>query len=284
MKLKKYTFKSPLYGSISCDELFPDTDGVFELSPNGMARLYHYDGEKLMMFLTDNLKDLAAHVPEKFKGLIIRAIFGEFGVQDDMMWLKTEIYAVDDLSDEGIKSICEWITGQLSDGWGESIEQREWKRSREIKKSTVLDEYTLEFEEEEEPVMVYYYINPWNCTEFEVILEDVEEEEWDDGKVVATLNIPGREVQVIKIATAKDLNVLLNVFNAQEMLKLTGVGKMTENIGPFYIAREFTDAGAIFLPKYVHQDGEATEEAFVHPDEEVCYPTTLHKAIIELLK
>ena len=63
----------------------------------------------------------------------------------------------------------------MSDGWGEFIEQREWKRVREYKKSTVFDEYTLEFEDEEEPVFVDYYINPWNSSGFFLIPEDVEE-------------------------------------------------------------------------------------------------------------
>lgn len=284
MKLKKYTFRSPLFGSIYCEELFSDTDGRFELSAQGMATLYDRFGDKLMMFLTDNIEDLAPHVPEKFRGLIVKAIFGEFDLQDGKMWLKTEIYAVDELSEEGIENICEWITGQMSDGWGESIEQRKWETERQYKKSTVFDEYSLEFEEEEEQVRVEYYINPWNSENFELIPEDVEDEEWDDGKVVATLNIPGKELQVIKISTAADLNVFLTIFNAQEMKRLTGVDRMTEDVGPYYLVREFTEEGAIFLPKYVHQDGEVSEEAFFHMDEESCYPMKLQKAIIELLK
>lgn len=284
MKLKKYTFRSPLFGSICCDELFSDTDGRFELSAEGMAAMYDRHGDKLMMFLTDNLEDLGPYVPEKFKGYIVKAIFGEFGIQEGRMWLKTQIFAIDELIDEAVDDISNWIEGQMSDGWGEGIEQREWMRERQYKKSTVFDEYTLEFEEEEEPVMVDYHINPWNHGNFDLVLEDVEEEEWDDGKVVATLNIPGKELQVIKVSSAADLNVLLTAFNAQEMKRLTGVDKMTDNVGPYYLVRELGDEGMQFLPKYVHQDGEVSDEAFYHIDEESCYPMKLHKAIIELLK
>ena len=284
MKLKKYTFRSPLCGSIYCEELFSDTDGRFEVSAEGMAMLYDRDGDKLMMFLTDNLADMSSHVPEQFKGLIVKAVFGEFGLQEGQMWLKTEIYAVKELSEEQIERICDWIEGQMSDGWGEFIEQREWKRVREYKKSTVFDEYTLEFEDEEEPVFVDYYINPWNSSGFFLIPEDVEEEEWDDGKVVATLNIPGKELQVLKINTASDLNMLLTVFNAQEMKRITGVDKTTENRGPYYLVREFTAEGAVFLPKYVRQDAEESDDALYYMDEESSYSMKLQKAIIELLK
>ena len=108
--------------------------------------------------------------------------------------------------------------------------------------------------------------------------------EWDDGKVVATLNIPGKELQVLKINTASDLNMLLTVFNAQEMKRITGVDKTTENRGPYYLVREFTAEGAVFLPKYVRQDAEESDDALYYMDEESSYSMKLQKAIIELLK
>lgn len=285
MKLMKYTFRSPLFGSIYSDELFPDTDGSFDLSAEGMAAMYDKYGENLMMFLTENIEDLAEYVDEQFRGLVVKACFGDFAIQNGKMYLLTYIYALDELYDLGIKDIQEWISGQMSDGWGESLEQREWNREIVYRKHTVFDEYSMEFEDEEEPCKVYYYCKPWNPHDFYIDLYDCTEEEVDvEGKVIATLNIPGKELQVLKVKNANDLLLLLTAYRAEEMKRLTKVEDMAENIGPFYLVREFINGEAIFLPHYVYQDGEITQEAFFVMDEDSCYPMDLHKAIITLLK
>lgn len=286
MKLMKYTFRSPLFGSIYSDELFPNTDyGSFELSAEGMAAMYDKYGENLMMFLTENIEDLAEYVDAKFRGLVVKACFGDFAIQNGRMYLLTYIYTLDGLSDSGIEDIREWISGQMSDGWGESLEQREWKRERVYRKHTVFDEYSMEFEDEEEPCEVYYYCKPWNYDDFYIDLYDCTEEEVDvEGKVVATLNIPGKELQVLKVKNANDLLLLLTAYGAEELKRLTNVEDMAENIGPFYLVREFVDDEAVFLPKYVYQDGEVSQEAFFVMDEGCCYFMDLHKAIITLLK
>lgn len=286
MKLMKYTFRSPLFGSIYSDELFPNTDyGSFELSAEGMAAMYDKYGENLMMFLTENIEDLAEYVDAKFRGLVVKACFGDFAIQSGKMYLLTYIYALDELSDSGIEDIREWISGQMSDGWGESLGQREWNRKIVYRKHTVFDEYSMEFEDEEEPCEVYYYCKPWNYDDFYIDLYDCTEEEVDvEGKVVATLNIPGKELQVLKVKNANDLLLLLTAYGAEELKRLTNVEDMAENIGPFYLVREFVDDEAVFLPKYVYQDGEISQEAFFVMDEGCCYFMDLHKAIITLLK
>lgn len=285
MKLMKYTFRSPLFGSIYSDELFPGTDGSFDLSAEGMAAMYDKHGESLMMFLTENIEDLAEYVDAKFRGIVVKACFGDFGMRNGRMYLMTHIYTLDELSDPGIEDIKEWISGQMSDGWGESLEQREWKRERVYRKYTVFDEHCMEFEDEEEPCDVSYYCKPWNSHDFYIDLEEYTEEEVDvEGKVIATLNIPGKELQVFKVKNANDLLLLLTAYRAEEMKRLTHVEEMTENIGPFYLVREFVNNEAVFLPHFVYQDGEETQEAFFVMDEDACYPMDLHKAIINLLK
>lgn len=156
----------------------------------------------------------------------------------------------------------------------------------------------MEFEDEEElcEVSYYcepwkYYCEPWNGYNFYIDLDDYTEEEVDvEGKVIATLNIPGKELQVLKVKDANDLLLLLTAYRAEEMKRLTHVEKMAEiekmaeNIGPFYLVREFVNEEAVFLPHYVYQDGEETQEAFFVMDEDSCYPMDLHKAIINLLK
>lgn len=285
MKLMKYTFRSPLFGSIYSDELFPDTDGSFDLSAEGMAAMYDKCGESLMMFLTENIEDLAEYVDAKFRGIVVKACFGDFAIQSGKMYLLTYIYTLCELSDSQIKDIEEWISGQMSDGWGEGLEQREWKSDIVYRKYTVFDAYCMEFESEEEPCEVSYYCKPWNRYNFYIDLEGYTEEEVDvEGKVIATLNIPGKELQVFKVKNANDLLLLLTAYRSEEMKRLTHVEEMAENIGPFYLVREFVNNEAVFLPRYVYQDGEETQEAFFVTDEDSCYPMDLHKAIINLLK
>lgn len=285
MKLMKYTFRSPLFGSIYSDELFPDTDGSFDLSAEGMADMYDKCGESLMMFLTENIEDLAEYVDAKFRGIVVKACFGDFTTQSGKMYLLTYIYTLCELSDSQIQDIEEWISGQMSDGWGESLEQREWKREIVYRKYTVFDEYCMEFEDEQERVEVSYYCKPWNAYNFYIDLEGYTEEEVDvEGKVIATLNIPGKELKVFKVKNANDLLILLTAYRAEEMKRLTHVEEMAENIGPFYLVREFVNNEAVFLPRYVYQDGEETQEAFFVTDEDSCYPMDLHKAVINLLK
>ena len=286
MKLMKYTFRSPLFGSIYSDELFPNTDyGSFDLSAEGMAAMYDKHGENLMTFLTENIEDLAEYVDAKFRGIVVKACFGDFAIQNGKMYLLTYIYTLDELSDPGIEDIREWISGQMSDGWGESLEQLEWMTERIEKPIIYFDEHSLEFEEDVECFEVYYYCKPWNYDDFYIDLCDYTEEEVDvEGKVVATLNIPGKELQVLKVKNANALLLLLTAYRAEELKRLTNVEDMAENIGPFYLVREFINGEAIFLPRYVYQDGEMTQEAFFVMDEDSCYPMDLHKAIINLLK
>lgn len=185
MKLKKYTFRTPLYGSIECEELFPDTAGRIELSPSQMARMYDTDGQELMMFLTENVVDLASCVPLELEEVVLRAEFGDFGLLGGKMWLKTYIYTKHDMTDDGITHIQEWIRGQMSDGWGEGVEQRAWMTNMVKKPVLYFDEYALEFDMDEESCEVSYYVNPWSPDDFYVVLDDCEEVEEEEPKLDA---------------------------------------------------------------------------------------------------
>lgn len=129
------------------------------------------------MFLTENAEDLAPHVPEELEDVVLRAEFGECSMFGGRMYLHTHIWVEGNLTDTGIDQIQEWIRGQMSDGWGEGLEQRAWMTQRVKKPTMYFDEYTLEFEEDEEMCEVSYYVHPWSADEFYIYLDDCEEVE-----------------------------------------------------------------------------------------------------------
>lgn len=279
MKLRKYTYRSPLFGSISSEELFPDTDGIYELSPEAMARMYdrHYE---LSRFLEKEKECLEKYVPDKFLGTIIKAEFGDYGFRDGKMWLYTHIWTIDDLTDSGIEEIADWIEGQMSDGWGEGLEQREWKTDTEYVRSTVFDEYSCSFEEEDVSCQVYYYVDPWNSRDFELIPEDVEIEEWEDGKVVGMLELPDKKLEILKFNNFADLDILLSVYDA------TGLKQMVKDRGcedaPVYVVKETVDGVIHILTKYAVQIDESPYEVVLYNDGE--YKASIQNVLTSLLK
>ena len=218
MKIMKYTFRTPLSGSINCEELISEENGRIELSPEQMCRLYD-TSEKLLMFLTENAEDLVAYVPEELKGVVLRAEFGDCAMIGGRMYLRTYIWVEEHLTDSGIEMIQEWITGQMSDGWGEGLEQREWMEKRVQKPCLYFDEYSLEFEEDTETCIASYYVHPWNADTFEIDLEDCEEVEEDAHfELVATLALPSHNRQVIKLSSHLGLRRFLKDFGQDDLI------------------------------------------------------------------
>lgn len=214
MKLKKYTFRTPLFGSIECEELLPDTDGRIELSPEQMARMYDINGHDLMMFLTGHTENLVYCLPEELEDVVLCAEFGDFALLGGKMWLRTYIYTEHSLTETGIEQIKNWISGQMSDGWGEGLEQQTWMTVWVKKPTVYFDEYALEFQEDEERCEVSYYVNPWTSThEFYIYLDDCEEvEECTKFEVVATMSVPHYSRKVVKLKNGLALRMFLKDF------------------------------------------------------------------------
>ena len=86
------------------------------------------------------------------------------------------VRAIEELSQQGIEEIKDYLTGQYSDGWGEGFEQRpieEWQEE-------------VEYEEYDEEADDYYtysgyenrelYLSFWGCKDWEIrLLEEGEE-------------------------------------------------------------------------------------------------------------
>lgn len=285
MKLMKYTFRTPLFGSIQAEELLSDTDGRIELSPEQMCRLYDQN-EELLMFLTENSDDLASCVPEELQYVVLRAEFGDCAMISGKMYLRTHIWTAEDVDETVIIRLTDWITGQMSDGWGEGLEQREWRNERIRKPVMYFDECSCEFEEDYEDCWVSYYVHPWNSHEFEMYLEDAEEvEEEVELKVVATMALPYHNRQVVKLSNSFALRMFLKDFGRPDITAtIQDACPMPEC--SFYLVRDFEgESGMEILPKWACEHGafcSVYDGSYEGENRATQMPVS--KAVLELLK
>lgn len=285
MKLTKYTFRTPLFGSISCEEVLSDTDGRIELSPEQMCKMYD-KGPELLLFLSENAQDLTCAVPKELENVVLRAEFGDCAMIGGRMYLRTYIWTEEDADETVICRLMDWITGQMSDGWGEGLEQREWKEDTVSKPVMYFDEYSLEFEEEHEYHQVFYYVHPWNSDEFEIYLEDAEDvEEEVELKVVATMALPYHNRQVVKLSTSFALRMFLKDFGRPD------ITATIEDACPmpgcaFYLVRDFEgESGLEILPRWACEHGSfCSVYDGSYEGENRATQMPLSKAILELLK
>ena len=194
MKTTHFRFRTPCYGRIYGDSVFEGTpyenEGQ-EISSSTVARLYEKYPE-LSQFLERNKEEMTQYIDSENKPLedVVRLELGDYGVFNGKfclvhhVWIKGQL---DEISEEEIQAVEEYIMGQLSDGWGEGLEQHEWM-SRSIEWSRpYFDEYSADFEEEYFRDTVSYYLVPWNA-EVEITQLDSEEFELDvSAELIATM-------------------------------------------------------------------------------------------------
>lgn len=165
MKCTKLIYKSPVFGSVVCDELPTENHRHVDFSPRTACALYD-KGPEVELFLTENIRDLAEHVPEELQDLVVRAIFGISHLERGELYLLTEICVKKELTEDQVKLIEGWIEGQLSDGWGESLEQKEAYTEMVTANYPYFDEDECEFRDDEMRVEACYYLHPWSCNSY----------------------------------------------------------------------------------------------------------------------
>lgn len=285
MKLTKYTFRTPLFGSISCEEVLSDTDGRVELSPEQMCKMYD-KGPELLLFLSENAEDLAFAVPDELKNVVLRAEFGDCAMIGGRMYLRTYIWTEEDVDETAICRLMDWITGQMSDGWGEGLEQRAWKDESVSTPTMYFDEYSCEFEQDFQYHQVFYYVHPWNSDEFEIYLEDAEDVEEDmELKVVANMALPYHNRQVVKLSNAFALRMFLKDFGRPDITAT--IEDACPMLGcAFYLVRDFEgESGLEILPRWACEHGSfCSVYDGSYEGENRATQMPLSKAILELLK
>lgn len=285
MKLTKYTFRTPLFGSIDAEELISDTDGLIELSPEQMCSMYD-KGPELLVFLSENAEDLAWCVPEEISNIVLRTEFGECAMVGGKMYLRTYIWTEEDAGSPIICKIMDWITEQMSDGWGKSLEQRAWKEERVRKPVMHFDEHSLKFKMKEEMCEVSYYVHPWKSDESKIYLEDAEDvEEEVELSVVATMSLPFRNRQVVKLPDSFALRMFLKDFGRPDIASTIEDTCPIPNCS-FYLVRDFEgESGIEILPKWAFEHGSFCSVYDASYEDEIkSTQMPVSEAVLELLK
>lgn len=179
MKCIKLTYRSPVFGSVVCEDLPEEYVRHIDFGPETASLLFD-KGPEVELFLTEQIEDLTFAVPEELKKLVLKAVFGEYDFDDDGAYMKTEIYAAQEPTDEEHKLIIDWISGQMSDGWGEGVEQKAAYTERVEWESSEFDPYTCTFETNLCYADAHYYLHPWTRDpRWRVTLGDYESAELD---------------------------------------------------------------------------------------------------------
>ena len=245
MRTIKYTFRTPLHGSIDCSDVLPDQDSI-KLSPRDMCTLYS-DHKELDEFLRNHKENLTSCVDEQLHHVVLRAEFGDVAMLNGELYLLTYIWTYSVLSDERIEYILGWISGQLSDGWGEGLEQRSWKQERVIRPYVYFDEDSLTFEQDEEEWFVRYYVHPWTYEDYSIDLHEVDAEDVEDPEMVASMSVMSYRRVVYKFTTASDLIVFLQYNDAQELATWLEGHLLDHPADIYYIAVTPQEGGGIVI-------------------------------------
>lgn len=181
MKAKKWTVVSPVTVSISAATPFFLDGGCggeqesFDLDMSQSANLVN-SSDSLSSFLADMEKeDLREHYEEDRD--IYKIVFGDSRITEDCdrIIALTYVYTSPELQ-ELPQSVLDFISGQLSDGWGEGKEQEEVKLCTYYRNTQNFSVESGKMEEEEEgPYSVYAYVHFWQPDNFYLNVEELPE-------------------------------------------------------------------------------------------------------------
>ena len=90
MKCTKLIYKSPVFGSVQCEDLPNEDSRSIDFGPDVACKLYE-KGPEVEEFLKENREDLVEHIPEELKSSVVKAVFGISHLEYGELYLITEI-------------------------------------------------------------------------------------------------------------------------------------------------------------------------------------------------
>lgn len=298
MKTTHFRFKTPCYGRIYGESVFEGTPYENEgqdIDASVMATLYERHPE-LSVFLDRNKEEMTQYIDSENKPLedVVRLELGDYGVFNGRfclvhhVWIKGQL---DEISEEEIHAVEEYIMGQLSDGWGEGLEQREWMDQDVEWSQLYFDTDSAEFEEEYFRDNVSYYLVPWN-TKMEIIGLDYEECELEvSAELIATMERKEDRFTRHVMSVKNELELKKVV----EELKVKNPNRIRECVGKYgypmllafdrYFDNEEMDS--TFYDKAFAVDGHCYEYKFYKKNNYSDDPVKnlrIYDAVTELLK
>ena len=298
MKTTHFRFKTPCYGRIYGESVFEGTPYENEgqdIDASVMANLYErYPA--LSVFLDRNKEEMTQYIDSENKPLedVVRLELGDYGVFNGRfclvhhVWIKGQL---DEISEEEIHAVEEYIMGQLSDGWGEGLEQREWMSHYIEWSQPYFDTDSAEFEEEYFRDNVSYYLEPWN-SKMEITRLDYEECELDvSAELIATMERKEDRFTRYVMSVKNELELKTVV----EELKVNNPYRIGECVGkygyPMLLAfnKYFDNEGMdfTFYDKAFAVDGHCYEYKFYKKNNYSDDPVKnlrIYDAVTELLK
>lgn len=298
MKTTHFRFRTPCYGRIYGDSVFEGTDhesGGLEIGATAMANLYERYSQ-LSEFLERNKEEMTQYIDSENKPLqdVVRLELGDYGVFNGQFCLVHHVWIKgqpDEISEEELLAVEEYIMGQLSDGWGEGLEQREWLNHYVEWSHPYFDTDSAQFEEEDFRDNVSYYLVPWN-SEMEITQLDSEECELDvSAELIATMERKEDLFTRYVMSVKNELELKTVV----EELKVKNPYRIGECVGkygyPMLLAfnKYFDNAGMgfAFCDKAFAVDGHCYEYKFYKKNNYSDDPVKnlrIYDAITELLK
>ena len=298
MKTTHIRFRTPCYGRIYGDSVFEGTpydDEGQEISAIAMANLYESHPE-LSEFLERNKEEMTQYIDSENKPLedVVRLELGDYGIFNGRFYLIHHVWIrgqLDEISEEELQAVEEYIMGQLADGWGEGLEQREWMNHDVEWTRPYFDEDSADFEEEYFRGTVSYYVVPWN-SEMTITQLDSEECELDvSAELIATMERKADRFTRYVMSVRNELELQTVV----EELNVKNPNRIRECVGeygyPMLLAfnKYFDDVGMdlTFCDNAFAVDGHCYEYKFYRKSNYSDDPVKnlrIYDAVTELLK